>query len=51
MEDEVMDLKRTRATFSRFEKIFIFTLLGLASLFIAAFFVLRYIVQNVSFAP
>lgn len=51
MEDEVMDLKRTRAPFSRLEKIFIFTLLELAFLFIAAFFVLRYIVLNVSFAP
>lgn len=26
-------------------------LLGLASLFIIAFFVIRYIIQNVSFAP
>ncbi|MFK4165389.1 hypothetical protein [Paenibacillus lautus] len=44
-------MKRTRAPFSRLEKIFIFTLVGLASLFITAFFVLRYIVLNVSFAP
>jgi cell division protein FtsL len=51
MEDEVMDLKRARAPFSRLEKIFIFSLVGLASLFITAFFVLRYIVLNVSFAP
>ncbi|CAM3498379.1 hypothetical protein PVOR_04868 [Paenibacillus vortex V453] len=46
-----MKSTRTKAKFSRFEKIFIFTLLGLAASFIIAFFVLRYIVLNISFAP
>jgi len=37
--------------FSLFDKVIIFSLLGLAALFISAFFILRYILLNVSFAP
>ncbi|CAH1196911.1 hypothetical protein PAECIP111892_02367 [Paenibacillus auburnensis] len=37
--------------FKRSDKIFIFILLGLAVLFIVAFFVIRYIVLHISFAP
>jgi cell division protein FtsL len=51
MESEVIVMNKTKVKFTRFEKIVIFTMLGLAASFIAAFFVLRYIVLNVSFAP
>lgn len=37
--------------FTRSDKIIISILLGTAALFILAFFVLRYIVMNFSFAP
>lgn len=44
-------MNRSKTMLSRFEKIIIGTLLGLSASFIIAFFVLRYIVLNVSFAP
>jgi hypothetical protein len=37
--------------YRRSDKIIVSILVGWASLFIIAFFVIRYIVQNVSFAP
>lgn len=37
--------------FRRSDKVIVSTLLTVASLFIIAFFVIRYIVQNYSFAP
>lgn len=37
--------------FSLGDKILIFFLLGLAVLFIISFFVVRYIIRHVSFAP
>ncbi|WP_278044647.1 hypothetical protein [Paenibacillus solani] len=44
-------MNRARSKLSRIEKIVIGTLLGLSASFIIAFFVLRYIVLNISFAP
>jgi len=37
--------------FSLYDKVIIFSLLGVAALFISAFFIIRYIFLNVSFAP